>query len=222
MYEVAVDGFCCVTIYPGDGEYVENTDGDETTWDCEGLCDPDGLPITRDCQNEPEDPDMRIPDGVNCRRLPDALQAPKVYGVTDLPPGCQDALDAAGKCDPGDPGCALEDANQRLTSADEPDDAILWQNLCFLPQRDQDFDGFGDICDNCEYAFDAQEPYIDENGKFWPDAGKYCNGDYNPDVVCEMEDEGDDEGGETGESGESGSAERKPRIWELYRGMWTL
>jgi hypothetical protein len=205
LYEVSVDGFCCTTLYQGDGEYVQNEDG---TWDCEGLCDPDGLPIQRNCENEPATPEERIPDGVNCRSLPEALQAPKVYGVTDLPPGCQDALDAAGKCDPGDPMCDDANANQRLTSADEPDDAILWQNLCVLPQRDQDFDGLGDICDKCEYAFDPfNESYIDENGKFWPDAGKYCNGAYNPDVVCEMEDEGEDDGGETGETGDTGGDE---------------
>ncbi len=200
LFAVSVNGLCCATDYIGDGEYAAepNEDG---TYDCIGFCDPDGLPIQRDCANEPDDPENFIPDGVNCRKLPDAVQAPAAYGYIDLPPGCEEALADAGMCDPGDPACDPAMANSRLTLADFPVADDLWQNLCFLPPRDQDYDGVGDACDKCDYGFDpSNAPYRDTNGKLWPDNGQYCSGDYDPQAVCDAEEEamGGDETGETG------------------------
>lgn len=206
LYAVAVEGICCTTQFGGDGAYVDEPN-DDGTYDCVGLCDPDGLPIMRDCQDEPAEPEDRIPDGINCRSLPDAVQAPNQYGVTDLAPGCEQALADAGLCDPGDPACDVDMSNKRLTTADESDIDVLWGNLCFLPQRDQDFDGLGDICDKCKYGFDPfNEQYVDGNGKVWPDNGKYCSGLYDPQAVCDAE-EAEENGGETGDTGESDGGE---------------
>jgi hypothetical protein len=205
FYEVAVDGFCCITQYPGDGVFVEDADGVSR---CEGNCDPDGFAITADCTTD----DLRADDrkeirlteawdpDVHCRKLPNSLQPPQSYGYTELAPGCVDALAAAGRCDPGDPACDESMENKRLTIADgDPD--TLWGQLCFLPQRDQDFDGVGDGCDKCEFNFDPfNEGYLDANGKFWPDSGKYCSGEYKIDEICQTEDDGgmDETGTESG------------------------
>jgi hypothetical protein len=144
------------------------------TWGCEGLCDPDGLPITRDCENEPADPEDRMPDGVKCRKLPDSVLSRP--GVVNLPPGCEAALLDAGKAADGSD-------NQRLSIDDFDGDAdAMWTTMCFMPLWDQDFDGIGDACElgpSCEFAFDPLgEPYEDGTGKLWPDVGKYCSGDY--------------------------------------------
>jgi hypothetical protein len=48
-----------------------------------------------------------------------------------------------------------------------------------LPQADQDFDGLGDVCDLCTFAFDPDNAkYIDDDGRLWESNGAYCNGDY--------------------------------------------
>jgi hypothetical protein len=207
FYEVANEGMCCTTVYPGDGQYDLDNPNDDGTYPCLGLCDPDGLPIQVDCQNEPEDAEDRIPDGVNCRQLPAAvLDQP---GVVELPPGCEDALVDAGKAADGSD-------NARLTLLDDfnGDEVAMWNSMCFLPQWDQDFDGIGDACElkpSCEFAFDPNaEPYVDQNGKVWPDNGKYCSGDYDIEQVCAKQqpggggETGTGTGGETGESGGTG------------------
>ncbi|MFV8756048.1 thrombospondin type 3 repeat-containing protein [Nannocystaceae bacterium ST9] len=200
FYEVAVEGLCCTTLYPGDGSYVLEPDG---TWGCEGLCDPDGFPIQRECVDE-ADLEVDQPDGVKCRPLPDAFASR--YGVLELAPGCAEALAAAGKCDPGDPDCAPDQANRYLSLDDIEDPDALWGNLCLLPQLDQDFDGIGDACDLCPYMYDPSNAfYVDPvTFKQYEDRGRYCNGEYSPEALCPMDEiEGETEtsGSETSESG---------------------
>jgi hypothetical protein len=209
FFDVASDGLCCTTVYPGDGAYVEDDDGNLVTDEegnvlCEGLCDPDGLPIKLDCQNEPEKAEDRIPDGVKCRQLPNAvLETP---GIVDLPPGCVDAL--------ADAGISAED-NVRLDINDYNGSFVeMWADMCFLPQWDQDFDGIGDACELkppcCAFSFDPNnEPYVDGNGKVWKDNCKYCSGEYDIEERCkDIGGDGGDETGtgtDTGDTGESGT-----------------
>ncbi|HLT40112.1 MAG TPA: thrombospondin type 3 repeat-containing protein, partial [Enhygromyxa sp.] len=119
--EVSVDGQCCVTTYPGDGEYEQTEDG---RWTCVGLCDPDGFPIQIGCSDADEAvPGEDVPDGKKCRKLPNAVAA--LPGVVNLPPGCAEALTEANMCAPqgeSDPNCPLEMANQRLTLFDVEDE----------------------------------------------------------------------------------------------------
>ena len=182
--DVSVDGQCCTLAYPGDGFYDANGK-------CDGLCDPDGFPIRSDCSDADEaEIGVDVPGGNKCRKLPANLAS--LPGILELPPGCEEALAAAGKCAPmgeDDPNCLPENANQRLTLLEVPDENELWGKMCFLPQWDQDFDGFPDRCDLCPYAFDPfNTPYVDEvTGKLWDNIGKYCAGPYAPDTLCAAE-----------------------------------
>jgi hypothetical protein len=175
--EVAVSGMCCTTMYPGDGVYVQTMQDD---WVCEGLCDPDGFPITRDCADEAI-PGQDVPDGSKCRLLPPAVAS--LPGMLELPPHCDDALEAAQLCAPSPANnfsCGdlpPDEINRQLTLADIGDDDLLWNEMCSLAQWDQDFDGLGDTCDLCPFAFDPyNEPYVDDYGVLWPDAGAACSG----------------------------------------------
>jgi len=91
-------------------------------------------------------------------------------GATELPPGCEEALADAPN------GIA-----HPVTVEDVGSLAAMRPYLCMLAAPDQDFDRTPDVCDLCRYTFDpGQEPYVDGNGKLWPDFGKYCEGEHNP------------------------------------------
>jgi hypothetical protein len=175
--EVSVSGMCCTTMYKGDGYYVQDMQGN---WACEGLCDPYGFPVMHDCNDEAI-PGEDQPDGVKCRGLPPPVAA--LPGMIDLPLGCESALVAAQLCAPSPANnfscddLPADAINRSLTLEDIGDDDLLWSKMCFLPQWDQDFDGLGDTCDLCPFGFDPfNEPYVDDFGHLWPDAGKACSG----------------------------------------------
>jgi hypothetical protein len=176
--EVSFAGMCCMTMYPGDGAYAQDMQGN---WDCEGLCDPYGFPITRGCADE-ADPSVDVPDGSKCRLLPPQVAA--LPGMLELPPECEGALEEAMLCAPSpanDYSCdelPLDQINRTLTLAHIGDDDLLWSKMCSLPQLDQDFDGLGDACDLCPFAFDpTNEPYVDDLGQLWENAGEACSGE---------------------------------------------
>lgn len=185
FYQVSADGQCCTValVEDGMGNLVNAATG-------QPLVDPDGLPISVGCV-EGDDAEMRT-----CRKLPsDVASAP---GILAVPDGCDEALATAGIT-------AAE--NTRLT-VDEAGGTLdaLWQNFCFLPQTDQDFDSFGEPCDLCPFQFDPDNTsFVDPNGRAWPKAGKYCNGDYAPDALCAAQEDTEGESGGSGsESGTGG------------------
>lgn len=125
------------------------------------LHDPEGLPIRIACTSEQEQQG-------ECRALPPQVVA--MPGVVERAPGCAEALAVSGKTEPAPIPFA--------------GDAGLWAYACWLPPRDQDFDGVGDECDLCPFAFDpTNAAYVDDEGVVWPDVGKYCQGDYAVDLV---------------------------------------
>ncbi|HET6586061.1 MAG TPA: thrombospondin type 3 repeat-containing protein, partial [Nannocystaceae bacterium] len=179
FHRVSVAGQCCVTTL------VENGSGALVVVDTgEALVDPDGIPVRRDCDDE----------GVTCRRLPSAIA--KLPGVLELPPGCSEALAEAGISDAS--------GNVPLLPKDTDGDLdALWSLACTLPASDHDFDGVGDACDLCPFAYDPDNaPYVDETGKTWTHDGAVCSGTHAD--TCEApEDPGGDEAGgdETGGDG---------------------
>jgi len=118
-------------------------------------------------------------------------------GVLELPPGCEEALGSVDWHDNRQLGEA--DFNASATAA--------FDQLCLLPPRDQDFDGFGDRCDLCKFDYDPENtPFVDINNRVWPKKGAVCNGAYALDKRCAVD--MTDTEGETTESGsESGSSE---------------
>jgi len=188
FYEVSANGQCCTVQLTDDGagNLVNAITGLP-------LLDPYGHPVRVDCE-EAEDLEMST-----CRQLPNTVaMAP---GVLTPPPGCEDALAAAGYT-------ALE--NPRLTPEDVGDSLdTLWNSVCFLPQVDQDYDGLGDPCDFCPFDYDpGNEVYKDENGRLWPKNGAFCNGEFSEENRCEGA--GEDETGGTDETAgtdESGGME---------------
>jgi Thrombospondin type 3 repeat len=116
-----------------------------TRWQGRPLVDPDGNPL--DLGDLPE------------------LEP----GLVELPPGCEEALAAAGV-----------DEATALSPADVGGLDALGAYLCLLPPWDQDFDGLGDACDLCPFAFDpTNAPYVSPEGMVFPNDGAYCNGEYS-------------------------------------------
>jgi hypothetical protein len=142
-------------------------------------------------------------DGVTCLELPSTVAVSP--GILTTAAGCDEALEGL---DPRE--------NRKLTPDDfEGDLEALWDNMCFLPQFDQDYDGLGDRCDLCQFDFDPENlPYIDANGRVWPTDGKFCNGEYDIDnkPTCQDEEpeptggETEGTGGETEGTGDTGGA----------------
>jgi len=169
FYDVSVSGWCCTVAFdelskeriPSEPhEVVQNDDGSVSIVR-------EGRPLTVDCPDEEDPSCVKIPD--------DVLDKP---GMVNLPPGCEEALITAGY-DPANKVYAT-----RLQLSDVDSEEALWANRCTLPQFDQDYDGIGDVCDLCPFAFDPDnEPYVNENGRLFPEAGKYCNGTYAIDQI---------------------------------------
>jgi hypothetical protein len=181
FHRVASSGYCCTA------QLREEPDGTLTRLaGGRMLVDPDGVPVRLDC-SEAQEQDRQ------CRKLPDSVAA--TPGVLTLPPGCDEALAEVGLSGAEDnPPVPLDEVDGDL--------AALWAYQCFLPPRDQDYDGVGDVCDLCEFAWDPENlQFIDANGRLWQQAGAYCNGAYAPDQVCA--DEQEDEGTGTGTGGET-------------------
>jgi len=169
FYDVSANGWCCTMVF----DEVKKTRTPKEPYEVEQQDDGSvviiggGRPLAVDCPDE-MDP--------TCRKIPDEVV--NKPGMVTLPPGCEEALIAAGY-DPANGEYAT-----RQTLEDVENEAALWANRCTLPQRDQDFDGIGDTCDLCPFAFDPDnEAYLNENGRLFPEAGKYCNGNYAIDQI---------------------------------------
>jgi len=160
FHPVAVGGHCCVQVLVADGDGQLRKAG-------VALSDPDGLPIRlrADCTLEEE-------DALQCRALPASVE--HTPGVVTLPSGCEAALAEAG--------ISAEDnlGTNALDMAGNP-----YDQACLMPQVDQDFDGLGDVCDLCPFAFDpGNEPFISVEGQLFPNDGRYCNGEYDIGLQC--------------------------------------
>jgi hypothetical protein len=181
FFAVSAAGQCCTTLLvEQNGALFERWNGGRA------IVDPAGLPVSASCS------------GAGCRALPEiALATP---GVLALPPGCDEALAAAGM--------SVEE-NRPLGADDVQGDLdALWNTQCVMPPLDQDYDGLGDSCDLCEFAFDpTNETYVDEEGREWPNDGAVCSGANSLAALCEDEIEMDTGEGGSGDDGGSSTTE---------------
>ncbi|MBL4683040.1 MAG: thrombospondin type 3 repeat-containing protein [Nannocystaceae bacterium] len=199
FFEFAANGACCTVALVPAGD-VDDVDANKLHPEDlinaiteQPLLDPDDRPLRVVCSEAQQ-------DAGECRKLPDDVAS--TPGILTPPAGCEAALDGVNPID-----------NPRLTAESEGSLQGLWDKLCFLPQFDQDYDGFGDICDLCPFDFDNRNtPYVDGNGKVWPKAGAFCNGEYSIDTKCVDDDGmatggsgGSDDGGSDDGSGDGGS-----------------
>jgi hypothetical protein len=235
FFRAQANGNCCTTALvkaevfwdnPDDNEmeHPENVEVNDLL--LAGTCDSANMPGGATCTPlrapHPEDSKYTLPvrtaedcplEQENgewlCRQLRPAVAAGN--GILNPPPGCEEALMTEDLTPIQNLLNPLTDDDFR-TEAD-PFDA-LWQNMCFLPQTDQDYDGLGDPCDLCPFAYDPDNTQlIDVNGRLWPNNGAYCFGEYLPDVICEKRDEpppgseesGSGSGEESSGSGSGGS-----------------
>lgn len=155
FYDKVSNGQCCVMLFNEENEFLDP--GYVTINEDTGVCEPQDkvVPIKRNC---PEDQ-----ENVTCRKLPESVATTPGVGI--LPPGCTGVGNPLTLDSPG--------INR---DSDE-----LHKYACLMPQFDQDFDGVGDECDLCPYAFDPNNEFFkDENNKLWPNYGKFCKGQYDP------------------------------------------
>ncbi len=155
FYTKSANGQCCVTTFTEDLGLTDPgyVEVDEMTGECK-VIDP-VAPLSANC-SEAE-------DNKTCRLLPKSvIERP---GVVTMPAGCEEL---------GEP--LTLDSPEIKGNEDK-----LYTFMCLLPQVDQDFDGIGDPCDLCPYAFDPDNSYYkDDNNKVWPNYGKFCRGRYDP------------------------------------------
>lgn len=183
--KVAPSGMCCTTVFKDDvidaprlaanGEPLTRDEIEElmTKWREELAAYNEQQAMNPDDSDPPPAP-LFVPLRKDCGDLgPDKCRSltEKVAtapGVVELPAGCAEAGEPLSLDSPSIAG----DANK------------LYEFMCTLPQLDQDFDGIGDKCDLCKFAFDPENTlYKDENNKVWPNYGEFCRGPWDPEAA---------------------------------------